>query len=412
MTRRVVVTGVGAVTPLGDGARTLLERWCAGDVGIEDGVGRCSEFNPVCAMSKKEAHRSDRYTQLAVAAASEALAQAGWDNDPPAEPDRVGSIIGTGFGGFGTVEAQYDVARARGLHALSPLAVPTLMPNAAAGTIAIHFGLRGPTHGLVSACAAGSDAIGSAARAIAAGDADAMVAGGAEAPLTELGIAATDRMGALSKVGISRPFDARRDGFIMAEGAGILVLEAAELAEERGAHPLGEIAGYGATTDAYRLTMPDPDGRGAAKAIRRVLGDAGAMPEEIDYVNAHGTSTPLNDRVETTAIKSVLGGSAGRVPVSSTKSVIGHLVGGAGAVEAAATLLALHARVIPPTVGYEEPEPGMDLDYVPGEARSVEAWPGEREGRPVLALSNSFGFGGQNAALCLRVDEPRPDLWA
>jgi 3-oxoacyl-[acyl-carrier-protein] synthase II len=242
-----------------------------------------------------------------------------------------------------------------------------------------------------------------AARTIAAGDADAMVAGGTEAPLTELSIAATDKMGALSKVGVSRPFDARRDGFVMAEGAGAVVLEAAELAERRGAAVLGEVAGYGASTDAYHLSTPDPEAAGAVSAMKRALDDAGVEPEDVDYVNAHGTSTPLNDRTETQAVKRVLGDAAARVPVSSTKSVIGHLIGGAGAAEAVATLLALRERVVPPTVGYEEPDEGLDLDYVTDGARRLERWPSERRGAPATALSNSFGFGGQNAVLCLRV---------
>ena len=401
--RRVVITGVGAITPLGNGARTLLARWCAGEVGIEDGVGRCADFDPVAAMSLKEARRTDRFTQLAVAAAAEALEEAGWTDALPCPADRAGCYMGTGFGGFETMERQHDVARSRGMGAISPFAAVSLMPNAAASSIAIRFGIKGPTHGVASACAAGADAIGTAARAIAAGDADAMVAGGTEAPLTELSIAATDKMGALSKVGISRPFDARRDGFVMAEGAGVVVLETAELAERRGAELLGEVAGYGASTDAYHLSSPDPEATGAVSAIARALADADVPPAGVDYVNAHGTSTPLNDRTETQALKRVLGDAAARVPVSSTKSVIGHLIGGAGAAEAVATLLALRARVVPPTVGYEEPDDGLDLDYVVEGARRLDRWPSEQRGDPATALSNSFGFGGQNAVLCLRV---------
>jgi 3-oxoacyl-[acyl-carrier-protein] synthase II len=402
--RRVAITGLGAITPLGNSVPELLERWCAGIVGLEGGRGTCTEFDPHDTMSIKEARRADRFTQFAIAATQQAVDQAGWNGGPPCAAERVGCFMGTGFGGFTTMEQQHEVARSRGLDAISPLAATSLMPNAAASSIAIRFGIHGPTHGVASACAAGADAIGSAARAIAVGDADVMIAGGAEAPLTELSIAATDKMGALSKVGVSRPFDARRDGFVMAEGAGAMVLEAADFAERRGARVLGEVAGYGATTDGYHLSAPDPEARGASGAIRRALEDAGVEPGELDYVNAHGTSTQLNDRTETNALKRVLGDAAYGVPVSSTKSVIGHLIGGAGAAECAVTVLALHARVVPPTVGLEEPDEGLDLDYVQGAARWLESWPSERHGRPVTALSNSFGFGGQNAVVCLRVD--------
>lgn len=401
--RRVAITGVGAVTPLGNDARALLERWSAGEVGIEHGVGRCGEFDPLAAMSRKETRRTDRFTQLTMAAAQEAVEQAGWNGSLPVRPIRAGCFIGTAFGGFETQQAQHDAARERGFGSLSPFAVTSLMPNAAAGGVAIQFGLKGPSRAIGSACASGGDAIGMAARAIADGDTDVMVAGGAEASVTELAVAATDKMGALSKKGVSLPFDARRDGFVMAEGAGVLVLEAWEVAEERGATVLAEVAGYGASTDAYHFSAPDPDAAGAATAIRGALDDAGARPEDLDYVNAHGTATQLNDRNETHALKVALGETAWKVPVSSTKSAIGHLIGAAGAVEAVVTVLALRARVVPPTLGYDEPERGLDLDYVPNTARRLERWPSERRGAPVLALSNSFGFGGQNASLCLRV---------
>jgi 3-oxoacyl-[acyl-carrier-protein] synthase II len=268
--------------------------------------------------------------------------------------------------------------------------------------VAMRHGLRGQTFSVGSACAAGSHAIGVATRMIQAGDAAAVVAGGAEATLTPLATAAFAAMEATSKTGVSRPFDARRDGFVMGEGAGVLVLEDAESAEARGAHVLGEVLGYAATSDAHHLTAPDPEGRGAADAIRRALGDADVPPEDVDYVNAHGTSTQLNDRAETEALKAALGEHALRVPVSSLKSAIGHLLGAAGAVEAIATVLALGERIAPPTLGYGQPDEGMDLDYVPDGARPLAERPNGNGRSPAIALSNSFGFGGHNAVLCLR----------
>ncbi len=394
MTRRVVITGAGAVTPLGVGADTLLLRWADGQCGIEDGEGRCSDFDPADFLSKKELRRSDRFTQMAVAAGEEALEQAGWLGEQPHDPDRVGCVIGTGIGGIGTIESQQDVLRDSGPGSVSPLAVPLMMGNAGSAALAMRYGLRGPAFSTVSACAAGADAIGTALRLIRAGDADAMVAGGAEAGLTSLARSAFAAMGATSESGISRPFDARRDGFVMGEGAGVLVLEEAEAAEARGAKPIAELLGYGASADAYHITAPDPHGDGATRAIKRALEDAGIGPDELDYVNAHGTSTPLNDRSETEALKAALGEDAARLPVSSTKSAIGHLLGAAGAVEAVATVQALRERVTPPTLGYEVPDEGLDLDYVP-ETRPLEA-----NGRAV-AISNSFGFGGHNAVLCI-----------
>ncbi|MGI8440149.1 MAG: beta-ketoacyl-ACP synthase II [Thermoleophilaceae bacterium] len=397
MSRRVVITGLGAVSPLGVGARVLYERWRDGESGIEEGLGRCRDFDPTSFLSTKEARRSDRFAQLAIAASEEALAEAGWTSDgqPPYDPDRVGCVVGTGVGGLETIEAQHDVLRDRGPERVSPLSVPLLMANAATAALAMRHGLRGPAQTTASACAAGSDALGAALRMIRAGDADAVVAGGAEAALTPLARSAFAAMGAVSVSGVSRPFDARRDGFVMGEGAGILVLEELEAAEARGATVLAELAGYGASADAHHITAPEPDGRGAARAIERALEDAAMGPSDIDYVNAHGTSTPLNDRAETEALKAALGPAAHEIPVSSTKSAIGHLLGGAGAVEAVATVLALQARTAPPTLGYEEPDEGLDLDYVPDGPRSIG------NGRPPVALSSSFGFGGHNAVLCL-----------
>ena len=397
MTRSVVITGVGAVTPLGVGARTLHERWSAGQSGIEDGFGRASEFEPKEHLSIKEVRRSDRYTQLALAAAGEALEDAGWDGEAPYDPERAACVIGTGIGGIGTLEANHILLRDEGADRISPLSIPLLMANAASGVIAMKHDLRGQSFGTVSACAAGAHAIGMAERIIRYGDADAVVTGGSEAAITPLATAAFARMDALSDSGISRPFDRRRDGFVMGEGAGILVLEEEEAARERGARILGYMRGYASTSDAYHLTAPEPNGRGAAKAMELAMKDAGIDAEQVLYVNAHGTSTPLNDRSETNAIKTALGEDvAARMPISSTKSAIGHLLGAAGAVEAIATLLALRDRIAPPTLNYEEPDEGLDLDYVPNEARPLQ----NGDAR-AIGLSNAFGFGGHNAVLCL-----------
>ena len=400
MSRRVLITGVGAVTPLGVGARELYEGWIARRTGIEDGLGACDEFDPAEFMSVKEARRSDRFAQLAVAAGAQAVADAGWDAEaPPADPAEVGCVIGSGIGGMATFEAQCDTLRERGPERVSALAIPLIMGNAAAGLVAMRHRLQGPAFGVMSACASGAHAIGEAARMIRTGEAQAVVAGGAEATLTPLAKAAFAKMEATSPTGISRPFDARRDGFVMGEGAGVLVLESEELAQERGARVLGEVLGYAATADAHHLTAPEPTGRPAATAITRALRDAGLTPEDVNYINAHGTSTPLNDRSETEAIKLALGERAYDVPVSSTKSAIGHLLGAAGAVEAIATVFALSERIAPPTLGYEEPDEGLDLDYVPDGPRPLVV-NGNGHGR-AIALSNSFGFGGHNAVLCL-----------
>ncbi|MGD0455434.1 MAG: beta-ketoacyl-ACP synthase II [Solirubrobacteraceae bacterium] len=414
----IVVTGVGAVTPLGVGARTLHERWCAGECGIAGGEGACADFDPKEFLSAKDARRADRFTQLALAACAEALDDAGWGDGrggrAPYDPERVGCVLGTGIGGIQTLVDGHDALRERGAKYVSPLSVPLMMSNAGAGALSMRHDLRGPSFAVSSACASGAHAIGSALRMLQAGEADAVVAGGSEAGLTPLAWAAFNALDALSQTGVSRPFDARRDGFVMGEGAGVLVLERDEAARARGARVLGRIRGYGASSDAHHLTAPRDDGRGQAAAISAALADAGVVAEQIDYVNAHGTSTPMNDRAETQAIKLALGEHAQRIPVSSTKSAIGHLLGAAGAVEAVATLLALRDRIAPPTLGLSEPEAGLDLDYVPRAARplvvSGDRANGSAHGgdaataggeRPMLALSNSFGFGGHNAVLCL-----------
>ncbi len=392
----VVVTGLGAVTPLGVGAATLHERWAAGICGIKDGEGACDEFVASEHFSVKEARRADRFAQLVLVAAREALGDAGWGDELPYDPTRVGAIIGTGIGGIGTIETNDRALFETGPKHVSPLAVPLMMGNAGAAAVSMRHGLQGPSYGVVSACAAGTHAIGSAMRAIQYGDATAVVAGGTEASLTPLSRAAFVAVDALSPTGISRPFDVRRDGFVMGEGAGVLVLENGEAARARGARILAVVRGYGATSDAHHITAPPPDGSGAARAIARALEDAEVTPADIVYVNAHGTSTPINDRAETAAIKTALGDRAHEIPISSTKSAIGHLLGAAGAVEAVATILALRNRTIPPTLGLEQPDPELDLDYVPNVSRKLAV-----EDARLLALSNSFGFGGHNAVLCL-----------
>lgn len=399
MKRRVVITGLGAVSPLGMGAHALHQRWAAGECGIVDGAGACTEFEPRDFLSAKEARRLDRFSQFAVVAAAEAVQQAGWSEELPYDPLRVGCIVATGIGGIETVETQHDVMRDKGTKHVSPLGIPAYMPNAGAAAVSMKYGLRGQTYGIVSACSSGGHAIGLALRMIQYGDADAALTGGAEATLTAFGFACFNAMQALSPTGMSRPFDARRDGFVMGEGAGMLALEAEETARERGATILGEVAGYGSTADAHHLTAPAPDGGPASVAISLALRDAGLTAEEVDYVNAHGTSTQLNDAAETLALKRALGEKRARqIPVSSTKSAIGHTLGAAGAVEAVATVETLRTRIIPPTLGYEVPDPALDLDYVPGEARALITG----NGRAPAAISNSFAFGGHNVALVLK----------
>ena len=399
MRRKVVITGLGAVTPLGVGAETLYQRWAAGECGIFDGAGACTDFEPSELLSVKEIRRLDRFSQLALVAAGEAIEDAGWDGDLPYDRMRLGCILATGIGGIQTIELQHDVLRDRGPARMSPLGIPAQMPNAAAAAVSMKFGLKGQMYSVVSACSSGAHAIGCALRMIQYDDADAVVVGGAEATLTPFGFGSFNSMQALSPTGISRPFDARRDGFVMGEGAGVLVLEEASAAAARGAHVLGEVTGYGSTSDAYHLTAPEPSGAAATRAIELALGDAGIGPDDVDYINAHGTSTQLNDAAETAALKRALGEQrAHQIPVSSTKSAIGHLLGAAGAVEAVATVKTLNTRVIPPTIGYEVPDPDCDLDYVPGEARPLVL----SNGHPPVAISNSFAFGGHNVTLVFR----------
>ncbi len=403
--RRVVVTGLGAVSPLGVGAAPLHARWAEGVSGIADGAGRAKDFDPANHLTVKEARRFDRNAQFIVVAADEALRQAGWlkDTNPPGtelpyDSLRVGCIIATGIGGIGTMETQHDVLRERGPERISPLGIPMYMPNAAAAAVSMRFGLQGTSYGMVSACASGGHALGMALRTIQYGDADAVVTGGTEAVITEFGVGSFQTMGALASDGVSRPFDLRRDGFVIGEGGAVLVLEEYEHAKARGATIIGELAGFGSTSDAHHLVAPEPTGRPAAAAISQALADAGVRPEDLSYVNAHGTSTQLNDVAETNALKLALGEHAYRIPVSSTKSAIGHLLGGAGAVEAVATVLTLQEKVVAPTLNLEVPDPELDLDYVPLKSRPLEPV----NGGPPVALSNSFAFGGHNVSLVIK----------
>ncbi|MBX5442165.1 MAG: beta-ketoacyl-[acyl-carrier-protein] synthase family protein [Solirubrobacteraceae bacterium] len=386
----VVITGRGVVTSLGESPDDFFDALLGRRSGIADGVGACTEFDAESVMTPKEARRSDRFSHFAIAAAQQA-----WDEAAPEgfDPERAAVIIGTGVGGLGTLERETLAWLNEGDRAVSPMFVPMMMPNAAAGLIAMRFGIEGPGFSVASACATGGHAIGEGKRMIERGDADIVIAGGSEAAITNVCLAAFKRMGAMSKSGLSCPFDARRDGFILGEGAGVFVLEREDHARARGARIYGRLAGYGASNDAFHITMPDEEGRGAIRSMRRALEDAGAQPQDVGYINAHGTSTPYNDRIETLAIKSVFGDNGGAPPVSSTKSAIGHLLGAAGAVEAVVSLSAIERGILPPTLNLEEPDPECDLDYVPDGPREA---PGL-----TTVLSNSFGFGGQNATLVL-----------
>ena len=387
----VVVTGRGIVSSIGENPDAFFEALLAKRSGIADGMGACVDFDPESTMSPKEARRADRYTQLAVVAAEQAAEEAGVPDG--IDPQRLGVLVGTGVGGLVTLQAECQAWLEGGDRAVSPHFVPMMMPNAAAGTIAMRIGAQGPGFSVSSACATGGHAIGEATRMIDRGEVDAVIAGGTEAALTGLCIAAFRRMGALSREGVSRPFDAGRDGFVMGEGAAVLVLEREDHARARGARILARIAGYGASNDAFHITQPHETGRGAIQAMYATLSDADVAPGDVGYINAHGTSTPFNDKIETVAIKQVFNGSATPPPVSSTKSHIGHLLGAAGAVEALVCVEAVRRGVLPPTINYEQPDPECDLDYVPEGPREA---PGLE-----LALSNSFGFGGQNACLAV-----------
>ena len=408
MRRRVVVTGLGTVNPLGLDVPSFWESARAG----EPGVGRISAFDttgfrvhiaaevdgfdPERWIERKEARRLDRYDQFFWAAAAQALEDAGLsfhEQDPAAH--RAGVAVGSGIGGMISFQHNLDALRDRGPERVSPLAITQIISNMAAGLVSIRFNLFGPNVCSVTACAASANAIGDAAAIIARGDAEVMVAGGGEAPICEFALAGFSQARALSTrnddpEGASRPFDAERDGFVMGEGAAALILEEREHALARGAEAYAEVSGYGMSADGYHITLPRPGGAGAARAMQNALADARLTPGEIDYINAHGTSTVANDTTETAAIKTVFGADARRVPVSSTKSMTGHLLGGAGALESLVCILAIRDGVVPPTINYETPDPECDLDYVPNEAREI----GVRS-----AMTNSFGFGGHNVSL-------------
>ena len=404
--RRVVVTGLGVVTSIGHDVGTFWASLIAGRIG----VGRVTLFDPsafACQigaevrnwdvnqlMDPKEARRNDRYTHFGFVAAKQAVADSGLDMAKE-NGDRVGVVIGSGIGGMLTYETQLRVLFERGPRKVSPFTIPSLIGNMCSGLVAIEFGARGPNFGTVSACATGTHSLGEAAHAIRRGDADVMVAGGCEAAITPFAYASFCSMKAMSTRNdepqrASRPFDKNRDGFIMGEGAGILVLESLEHAQARGARIYCELAGYAATCDAYHITQPDPEGKGLTMAMKRALASAAATTESIDYINAHGTSTPYNDKFETLAIKQVFGGRAYTVPISSTKSMTGHLLGAAGGIESVICVKTIQEGIIAPTMNLEEPDPDCDLDYVPNRAR---------EATVRTALSNNLGFGGQNASI-------------
>lgn len=408
--KRVVVTGIGAVTPLGNTAREFWDGIRAGKNGIGPITAfDCTEhkakmaaevknFDPDRYLDKKEQRRMDRFCQFGMAAAVQAYEDSGVGKT--VEPEDFAVITGSGIGGLATLESNHTKLLERGPSRVSALMIPMIIGNILAGDIAIRYGLKGETRCIVTACSSGTDAIGDAFRLIREGRATAAVAGAAEATITPLSIAAFSNMTALSTRTdpdfCSTPFDKSRDGFVMGEGAGMLILEEYEHARARGAHVYGEVMGYGASCDAYHFTSPDPEGAGAALAMRRALADAGLAPEDVSYLNAHGTGTPANDRFETVAIKRVFGEAAYRIPVSSTKSMTGHMLGAAGAVESIVCLKAIGDSFIPATVNLREPDEGLDLDYVPGAGREA----------PVrYALSNSLGFGGHNGTLIFgRVD--------
>lgn len=406
--RRVVITGMGPVTPVGIGTddywRALLD-------GVS-GVGRITHFDasefttriaaevkgfdPEQYIERKEARRMDRFVQFAVAAARIALEDSRLDIRAD-NADRVGVLIGSGIGGTGTWEEQHSVLLERGPGRVSPFFVPMLISDMGSGMVSIIFGAKGPNMTVVTACATATHAIGEAFEIIKRGDADVMIAGGSEAAVTPLAVAGFCSMRALSTRNddpehASRPFDLHRDGFVMGEGAGIVIVEELDHALARGAPVRAEIIGYGASGDAYHITAPAPEGEGAARSMAAAISDAGIQPEDVDYINAHGTSTDANDKLETAAIKKVFGGHAYKVAISSTKSMIGHLLGAAGAVEAIACICALRDGAVPPTTNYETPDPECDLDYVPNAARKLDA---------KIAMSNSFGFGGHNATLVI-----------
>jgi 3-oxoacyl-[acyl-carrier-protein] synthase II len=407
--RRVVITGLGVVASLGHNVTDFWAALLAGRCGIQrvthfdpsayaSQIGaEVRDWDPAQHMDPKEARRNDRYTHFAFAAARQAVADAALDVTHE-NGDRVGVIIGSGIGGMQTIETQHDVLRERGPRKVSPFMIPALIGNMASGLVAIDLGARGPNFGIVSACATGTHAIGEAFHSIRRGDADVMVAGGSEAAITQQSYAGFCSMKAMSTRNEApqkacRPFDRNRDGFIMGEGSGILILESLEHAQARGARIYCELAGYAATCDAFHITQPDPEGKGLTLAMRRALACGRVQPEDVDYINAHGTSTPYNDKFETLAIKKLFGDHARKLAISSTKSMTGHLLGAAGGIESVISVKTIQTGMMAPTINLEEPDPDCDLDYVPNVARAANV-------RTVL--SNNLGFGGQNAAVVFR----------
>ncbi len=406
MRRKVVVTGMGCISPVGN---TVKETWDsllagksgAGPITLFDAsrhktrfAAEVKGFDAVSVFGNREARKMDRFTQFATTATLEALESAVLKIDD-SNRDRVGVLIGTGIGGIGTIMEQAEVLRERGPERVSPFLVPMMISDSAAGMLAIRVGARGPNMALATACASGNNAIGEAMEMIRRGSADAMIAGASEGALVPITMAGMNVMGALSTRNddpqtASRPFDKDRDGFLMGEGSGVLILESLEHAQARGATILCELSGYGTTDDAHHISAPAENGAGAAISMRNALEDAGLLVTDINYINAHGTSTPLNDKSETAAIKTVFGDQAYKIPVSSTKSMTGHLLGASGAVEAIFSILAMREGIIPATINYQTPDPACDLDYVPNQPRKAEV---------KHAMSNSFGFGGHNATL-------------
>ena len=406
---RVVVTGIGILCPVGLNASSTWEALIAGKSGIDyitlfdpepfatKFAGEVKGFEPTDYVSRKEARHMDRFIQLAVAASSQVVKQAGMQINL-SNQNNIGVIIGSGFGGLLTLSEQIRILLERGPDRVSPFLIPMMAANMASAQVSIMLGAKGPNFCTASACSSGSDAIGAAYEIIRRGDARAMLAGGSEAAVTPIGIAAFNALRAISTRNsepqlASRPFDAEREGFVLSEGAAVLMLEDLSFAQRRGANILAEIIGYGVSSDAYHVTQPTEDGEGAVRAMQMALNKAGLATTEIDYINAHGTSTPLNDKMETKAIKAVFGDTAYHIPISSTKSMMGHLLGGGGAVEAAICVMVIQHGIIPPTINLTHPDPECDLDYVPNIARQAKV---------TTALSNSFGFGGHNSVLVLR----------
>jgi 3-oxoacyl-[acyl-carrier-protein] synthase II len=409
MKRRVVITGLGVISPLGNDIKTFWESLCAGKSGVckitqfdasdydSKIAGEVKDFDPALYISAKEIKRTDRFTQFAIGAAAIAIGDSGLDLSA-LDPWRFGIIVGSGIGGIHTIERESRVLFDKGPSRISPFFIPMLIVNMASGMIAIRFGLKGPNSCSVTACASSNHSIGEAFRIIQHGYADLMLGGGSEAAINPLGIGGFCAAKALSMKNqqpekASRPFDKERDGFVMGEGAGIVVLEEYEHAKKRGANIYAEIIGYGMSCDAYHMTAPDPEGKGAIRSMQESLKDAAIKSEELTYINAHGTSTQLNDIMETHATKAVFGSHSKKIAISSTKSMVGHLLGAAGGVELIATVLTMKYSIIPPTINYEHPDPKCDLDYVPNHARKQEV---------KVALSNSFGFGGHNATIIIR----------